>query len=470
LDQPVIQNNILAKEMEMNKTFRNAFIICVVTVVTIWAVSARAAITAEEAAQLGKNLTPVGAEKAGNADGSIPAYTGGLTTPPAGFVPGSGVYPDPHAEEKPLFSISAANMSQYEDKLCEGQKALLKQYPDWRIDVYKTHRSVWFPQYVNDNTIKNAGKATLTGEGPFLENVHAAYPFPIPKTGAEAMWNHLVSYAGVTYAVNRGAAYVVDRSGRATLAGDASSDYDIAYWDSGTNDTMLRYQSSIFYGPPRKNGEQIMIHYPTNGSLRIWQYLPGQRRVKLAPEAAFDTPDIATAGLLCYDDNYIFNGSMERYDWKLLGKKEMIVAYNGYKFLFSPKLSDLGPHFFNPDALRFELHRVWIVEATLKSGKRHVYHKRVFYLDEDSWAVLLADQYDANGALYNAKMVAYAPYYDVGGALAWGNVAYNFISGQYGAIYFSPDSPGHTTKIEFHKERRPASYYSPDALSGRGVR
>ena len=48
--------------------------------------SAFAAVSPEQAAELGKTLTPMGAEMAGNADGSIPAWdpTGGPV--PAGFV------------------------------------------------------------------------------------------------------------------------------------------------------------------------------------------------------------------------------------------------------------------------------------------------------------------------------------------------------------------------------------------------
>jgi hypothetical protein len=91
-----------------------------------------AAVSAEEAARLGTTLTPIGAEKAGNADGSIPAWTGGQTTAVPGFVPG-GHYPDPYADDRPLFTITAANAQQYRDKLSPGQLALLQRYPTWKM-------------------------------------------------------------------------------------------------------------------------------------------------------------------------------------------------------------------------------------------------------------------------------------------------------------------------------------------------
>ena len=88
--------------------------------------SASAEVSPDEAKQLSDTLTPWGAEKAGNKDGSIPAYTGGLTKPPASYDPAKkGMLPDPFADEKPLYSVNAKNMAQYADKLSEGVKAAL---------------------------------------------------------------------------------------------------------------------------------------------------------------------------------------------------------------------------------------------------------------------------------------------------------------------------------------------------------
>ena len=53
--------------------------------------NAFAKVPESELARLGQDLTPSGAEKAGNADGTIPAWTGGLTEAPAGFVEGTPI-------------------------------------------------------------------------------------------------------------------------------------------------------------------------------------------------------------------------------------------------------------------------------------------------------------------------------------------------------------------------------------------
>lgn len=160
-------------------------------VVTLHVAGAIAAVTAEEAKQLGTTLTAFGAEKAASADGAIPEYAGGLTKPPADFVPNSGKWPDPFKDEKPLLSVNAANMAQYADQLTPGVQALLQRFPDYRLDVYPTHRTMHYPQWVLDNTAKNATSAKLVGkiEGDGVEGAFGGIPFPIPKSGYEVMWN-----------------------------------------------------------------------------------------------------------------------------------------------------------------------------------------------------------------------------------------------------------------------------------------
>src|SRR3954469_7272209 len=135
--------------------------------------AASAALSAEEAKALGTTLTAVGAEKAGNKDGSIPAYTGGLTTAPADYKAGDGIRANPFAAEKPTLTVDAKNMAQYGDKLTEGTKALLKAYPSFRLDVYPTHRTVAFPKFVAENTARSAVKAKTMNDGRSMEGAHA---------------------------------------------------------------------------------------------------------------------------------------------------------------------------------------------------------------------------------------------------------------------------------------------------------
>ncbi len=431
--------------------------------------TAQAAITAEQAKALGTTLTAVGAEKAGNKDGTIPAYTGGLTTPPAGFKPGDGIRPNPYANEKPQFAIDAKNMAQYGDKLTEGTKALMKQYPAFRVDVYPTHRSVAFPKWLQDNTAKVATTAKTGNGGRSIEGAHAGFPFPIPKDGYEAMWNHLVRFNGPAYE-SKYRNLVVDASGRASLATEGDSVQDYPYWDNTKTAAETYWRIKLTYtAPARRAGEALLIVDPLdigNKDRRAWSYLPGQRRVKVAPDFAFDTPNPGTAGGNTFDDIFIFIGSMDRFDFKLVGKKEIYVPYNDYAAVYGSKQADLlKPNFLNPDLVRWELHRVWVVEATLREGKRHVYSKRTFYLDEDSWAALASDEYDARGQIYRAGFAYMAPSYDLPAPYTDMFATYDLIGRTYSLTGFIAETGGmkHTKPLADRE-------WTADALAGAGIR
>ncbi len=435
--------------------------------------SALAAITAEEAKQLGTTLTPVGAEKAGNKDGTIPEWTGGYTTIPAGFVKGSGMRPDPFAADKPRLTITGKNADEHKDKLTVGTYTLLKKYPSYRIDVYPTRRSQTMPKRLLDNSIKNATVAKTTSGGEGIADAIPGVPFPIPKTGHEAIWNHLVRYIGNP--VSKFQSNNVDSAGVITLAAQGDSFQEFPIYSSGKNDvfkgTDIYYQIKVFYtAPARRAGEALIVKdavNPLEQGRRAWQYLPGQRRVKLAPDISYDTPNPGVAGLATYDDTFIFNGALDRFDWKLVGKKEMYVPYNAYKFYYYTGEVDgmAKANHINPDLERWELHRVWVVEATLKPDKRHIYHKRTFYLDEDSWINLASDQYDARGQLYRSGIAYMSWSYDALAPTGGLNVFFDFIAGAYSI-------QGHTGRTGGTKyvDSFPDKDWQPDVLAGAGIR
>lgn len=438
-------------------------------VATMAASAANAAVSADDVKKLGTSLTAIGGDKAANADGSIPAYTGGMKTAPAGFKAGDGVRPDPFAAEKKLFSVDAKSMGQYNDKLTEGTKALMKKYPAYRIDVFKTHRSVAFPKFVEDNTAKCAVTAKTNNGGRSIEGCHAGFPFPMPKTGYEAMWNHLVRFNGQSYAAKY-RNLNVDASGRTTLATEGMNVQDYPFWDPAkpSAETYWRIKN-VYSGPARRAGEALMIIDPLDTGAkdrRAWQYLPGQRRVKVAPDLSHDTPNPGTAGSNTFDDIFIFIGSMDRFDFKLVGKKEMFVPYNAYGAVYQAKQDNLlKPNHLNPDLVRWELHRVWVVEATLREGKRHVYSKRTFYLDEDSWAALASDQYDARGQIFRAGFAYMAPSYDLPAPYTDMFGHYDLIAGVYSLTGFIAETGG-------MRQTKPLSdrEWTPDALAGAGIR
>ncbi len=436
--------------------------------------AALAAVTADEAKKLGTTLTPTGAERAGNADKTIPDYTGGLTTAPAEYKKGSGTRPDPFAADKPLYSITGKNLAQYEGKLTDGTKELLKKQPNYRVDVYSTHRSIAFPAYVVENTVKNATSVKTTDGGLGLEGTFAGIPFPIPKTGNEVMWNHLLRYTGQTYFTQYDSINV-DSSGRAVLATTGQITIDYPYYDpkrtvvSGANDIYFRTKIA-YTAPARRAGEALLVQdyiNPMKNDRKGWQYLPGQRRVKMAPDIAYDTPNPGSAGASTYDDAWVFNGAMDRYDFKLVGKREMIVPYNSFKLAYAkdPYAVTTANH-LNPDFVRWELHRVWVVEATLKEGKRHIYAKRTFYVDEDSWVAVASDEYDARGALFRAGFVYTFPLYDVPAPNATTQSVYDFTSGGYNITGLLG---AYSIGIKFI-EPLSATQWSSEALAGSGIR
>lgn len=435
-----------------------------------------AKVSVDEARALGQALTPTGAEKAGNADGSIPAYTGGLTRPPASFKAGTSIRPDPFADEKPLFAITAKDVGKYEGKLSETAKELFKRYPNsFRMDVFKTHRTVAFPQSFIDNTLKNAVNAEAADSGLVLKNAMGGVPFPIPKTGNEVMWNNTFQYRSLGYDY-RSDAFNVDSSGKAIFTSSTQSYNENPHFDPKRTKPMegneLYLKARITYhGPARRVGEALMVHDamdPLSTPRKAWVYLPGQRRVKLAPEIGYDTPNSGTAGMTTFDDQFLFNGAQDRFDFKLVGKREMYIPYNTYKVTYEAKAEEFAkPNHIDPAVLRWELHRVWVVEATLKPGKRHIYAKRVFYIDEDSWVISASDQYDARGQLFRGGFAFQNPSYDVPAPMSMSFVMYDLVANSY---TLPITNLGKYWGFKYLKEYLPANDWSPDSLLGVGIR
>jgi hypothetical protein len=435
--------------------------------------NAFAAVSADEAKKLGAALTPFGAEAGGNADKSIPDYAGGVAVP-AGYHKGSGVRPDPFAADKPLFTIKAADVAKYDAKLTAGTKELLKKYPTMRVDVFPSHRSAAFPKYVLDNTAKNATSVKTTDGGLGLEGTYAGIPFPIPKTGQEVMWNHLLRYQGPTQ-FTKYDSINVDAAGKAVLATSGEIYIEVPYYDAKRTapsaDNDIYFRTKIAYtAPARRAGEALLAQdyvNPMKFGRKAWQYLPGQRRVKLAPDIAYDTPNPGSAGASTYDDAWVFTGAMDRYDWKLVGKREMIVPYNDYQLVYAKDpYAVTTPGHLNPDFVRWELHRVWVVEATLKEGKRHIYAKRTFYVDEDSWAAVASDQYDARGALFRAGFIYLNTAYEIPAPATNAQAFYDFNSGGYNV---SGLLGAYDIGLKFI-DALPATQWTADALAGAGVR
>ncbi|MNI32752.1 hypothetical protein D3C73_866740 [compost metagenome] len=436
--------------------------------------SVMAAVSPQEAAQLGTTLTPMGAQKEGNADGSIPAWTGGLK--PGAAPVTKGFLGDPYQNEKPLFVITSANAEQYKSKLTPGQMAMFKRFPDtYKIPVYTTHRSSSFPQQIYDIAKKSALSTELVNDGNGLANFVDSryYPFPIPKNGVEIYFNHATRYRGGN--VKKETAQAVPQPNGDYTIVQISEEMGFPQQIEGVDpskaaNALYFYKNSIT-GPARLAGTVSLVHETIDqvkDPRQAWVYNAGQRRVRRAPQLAYDGPGSASDGMRTSDNADMFNGAPDRYDWKLIGKKEIYIPYNNYK-LQSPnvKYADiLKPGHINQDLARYELHRVWHVEATLKPGQRHIYAKRDLYFDEDTWELAEVDHYDGRGELWRVAEGYLVNDYQHGiGSYALQSIV-DLVAGRYVAYGMYNESVQGPSYGEISK----MADYSPAALRNAGIR
>ena len=439
---------------------------------SLLATSVIAAVPAAEADKLGKSLTPMGAEMAGNADGSIPSWK--PLPKNAGSVDSRGFLSNPYASEQPLFTITAQNVDKYKDKLAPGQYAMFKRYPDtFKMPVYTSHRGATVPDDVFAAIKRNATNTNLVSGGNGLENFETAVPFPIPKSGVEVIWNHITRYRGgsVTRLVTQ-------------ATPQANGSYSLVYFQDQFvfRDKMKDYDPKnpgniLFYfkqkvtAPARLAGGVLLVHETLDQVKEprlAWVYNAGQRRVRRAPQVSYDGPGTAADGLRTSDNLDMYNGAPDRYDWKLEGKKEMYIASDAYK-LDDPKLKYadiIKAGHINQDLARYELRRVWHVVATLKEGQRHIYAKRDFYIDEDTWQAAVIDHYDGRGQLWRVAEAHAENYYDK--QVPWYalETLYDLQSGRYLALGMKNEEK---SAYNFGFTASTADF-SPAALRQSGVR
>ena len=444
-------------------------------VLTLLASSVMAAVSEQEAAQLGASLTPLGGEMAGNADGTIPAWDGGLSTS-AAAVDAKGFLADPFASETPLFTITAANAEQYKDKLSAGQLAMFKRYSEsYKIPVYPSHRTTAVPAAIADAAKLSAVNTTPVDGGNGLQNFNASryYAFPIPKTGVEVIWNHITRYRGgnTRRVVTQATPQTNGSYSLVKFEDEVAFPADMPDLDPAKGSNILLYFKQRVTAPSRLAGNVLLVHETIDQVKEprlAWIYNAGQRRVRRAPQVAYDGPGTAADGMRTADNFDLFSGAPDRYDWQLVGKKEMYIPYNSYK-LDSPALSYddvIKAGHINQELTRYELHRVWEVVATLKSGERHIYAKRHMYIDEDSWQIALVDHYDGRGQLWRVAEGHAQHYYNhqVPGYTL--EALYDLMAGRYLALGMKNEEKS-AYNFGF---KATAADYTPAALRSSGVR
>jgi hypothetical protein len=400
--------------------------------------AAGARVSTEEAAKLGRELTPVGAEVAANRDGTIPPWNGGLREVPACFKGAGSRYCDPFPDDRPLFTVTAANLLEHSSRLSAGQVDLFRRHPEYRMPVYPTRRSFANPAQVYEATRVNALNASLADGAEGLADAMLGVPFPITESGAEAVWNHRLRYRDPEqlrwnnqFAVSDGGEYSHTRF---------REEYRSLYHRDGATDkderNLLGYFLQVVTAPDRLIGSALLVHETQDAAKRprkAWQASPGSRRWRPSPNIGYDTPGTGADGLRTNDQLDTFSGGLERYQWKLIGKKEMLVPANSYRLHSDTvRYADIvRPGHINQDLARYELRRVWHVEATLARTATHQYKKRVLYLDEDGWQIRVVDLYDSRDRLWRVQEAHTVMAYDKAFELPVCETVYDLPSGRY---------------------------------------
>jgi len=386
------------------------------------------------------DLTPAGAEKAGTADG-IPAWSApGQVGAGWSFGKKRGDF-FKYKSDKPLYVIDASNVDKYAEQLTPGQVALIKQTKGYTMPVYPSRRTCGMPDFVADNTKKNIGFAKMSPDGTSLADAHLpGVPFPQPKTGAEVMWNSKLGYRGVGIELRDQITMTSPRKGSSGDSLKFVSDTWFYYpWGEKNGTTFAAVDRTegmnyfTYKAPAALAGQGAMFTGYAAKPAEVFYYFPGQRRTRRMPTYSYDAPQIGFDNQYNIDESYVFSGLMDRFDWKLVGKKEMLIPYNALgMYDFTAKFDEAyQPDFVNPAYRRYELHRVWVVEATVKQGVRHTAPKRLFYIDEDSWGLVGAVDYDAQGKISKVREAYTIPVYETGSCMSLVFAQYNLIDGRY---------------------------------------
>ena len=437
--------------------------------------SAWAKSSPDQVARLGKDLTPMGSERAGTPDGMVPAWDGGLSAPPAGvkFDPKKENPPNPFTGDAVKFTVTGANAGQYDQYLTDGYKALLKKYSSYKMKVYQSRRTCALPEYVYAAIKANASNATLTPDGDGINNFVVGMPFPIPNNAMELIMDKRFSYRGYK-STRQFAVAPVQSNGSFNLISvqdEAIFRYAnpaVKSSDELNNIGLLYIANTI--APARLAGNVVLVHESINSAVeprKAWAYSPGTRRVRRAPDIVYDNLGTNTDAMSTSDSFDGFNGALDRYTWKLKDRQVKFIAYNSYDILHTKYADFVKPSHLNQDVIRYEPHRVHVVEATLKAGTRHVYARRVMYLDEDSKTISATENYDGRGQLWRVQELPTVNAYHVPhcGTAAM-EVQYDVLSGRYLVGGMRAEEP----PVNYFADELNEARYTPEAIRSLGVR
>lgn len=415
----------------------------------------------ERAKKLDGELTPLGAERAANKSGSIPAWVGDSKR--------SEALSKELLDESPLFVIKASNMETYSDFLTEGQKLLFSAYAEtFEMPIYKSHRLHLAPPYLYEATKKNLVDAQLTDDGNGLSQAWPGVPFPIPQSGLELLWNHLTAWRGIHFKSGLQEVVVFDDGATSVTESqlEFASPFHAPDRSQDIGKGLLFYYLSRTLAPASLAGGATLVHesvIPVQQPRKTWIYVSGEGRIRRLPSLTHDGPSMNSGNIRVVDEVNLFNGAPDRYDWELLGKKEIYIPYNNEKL--NEALGNiealLDKHHLKPQSTRYELHRVWVLEGRLKPGERHIYPRRRLYIDEDNWMAVLSEQFNFKDELWRVS-TSYTKYYpQMPGNFVLADVFHDVLKKQY---FLQAAGHGEHRGIKYFDQLPDARMFNPAAL------
>ncbi len=386
-----------------------------------------------------------------------------ITEPIESYNPELNSYPDPYSDDNVILIIDKNNFEEFSETiLTPGQVEMFKLYPNsFKMNVYESRRSCSVPPEVIHLTKENA---LLVDEGEGIIGVIGSIPFPNPTEALHHVWNHILRYRGVEI-FGSSPFFIINPDGsRIYGAGEAIAKN---FWNPFTkNDKGLQGMIMIkVTHPPRLADASALIIESLNAfktPRRSWVYNPGTRRVRRAPDIAYDYKPSASQGITTADQSGGFNGAKDRYDWKNLGVQKKLMPYNAYKFHETPIEEALQPYHVNQDILRYELVNVNVVQADLKSGKRHIIPHRTMYFDLDSHNMLSEETYDGEMVIQTYREFPLINFYDQPMCLSIHEATYDLTTKRYElSSVRSIDIPKIQWRLEVPHEER---IFTPEGL------
>ena len=261
------------------------------------------------------------------------------------------------------------------------------------IDAYRHKLSQGQLQYLDLNREKYF---VISENKLFSPIVNQSFvPYKKPSSGEEVMWNHLKRYRGVS--LKRAENEEVHLTGQEVSSKVMVEENEYHYKDAN------KYHMSMWnITEPQSRRREVVLrhHYVVQEGVEVdgsWQYLPSTRRVRRAPQISYDyilagkepgseTDDKTTRKVVVktVDSHDMFNGPLDKYKWNILEDREIYIPVTK---IYPDDGADAKYD------LKVNLKRVLVVQGVLKEGQEHIFGKRKYYIEPDTWQIIMGEAY-----------------------------------------------------------------------------